>query len=173
MGLIAQRAISRFAPKQDDGEGGTAPSARARVFEVLLVDDSRVDALFVEEALAALTQVRLHIMRSGADALAFLAREGRYVEAPRPALILLDINMACMSGHEVLARIRAQPQLAGISVVMLTSSRADHDREQASALGADDFVTKPASFDEFAATVRGIVEREVLSRAKRVGGQDE
>lgn len=151
----------------------TIPALQVGEVEVLLIDDSRADALFVAEALACLGHVRLHVVRTGDQALAFLHRNGRYAAAPRPGLIFLDINMPRMSGHEVLTRIRAEPQFADIAVVMLTSSAADQDRNRASALGANEFVTKPANFDEFAATVRVIVERSTLRGSTGIGGYDE
>jgi CheY-like chemotaxis protein len=140
----------------------TSLQEHAVEFDVLLVDDSRVDAMLVKEALDSMGRVRLHVVRSGIDALAFLNRVGRYADAPRPQLVLLDINMPRMNGHEALARIRAEPQLAGLAVVMLTSSRAADDRDKATALGADEFVTKPVGYDAFAETVRSLVARRTI-----------
>jgi len=129
-------------------------------FDVLLVDDSPVDTFIVEEVLASIENVRLHVIRSGVDALAFLHRTGGFAEAPRPRLVLLDINMPRMNGHEVLARIRADSRFAGMRVVMLTSSKAPADVDKAVALGADDFVTKPAGYHAFAETIRQVIGHE-------------
>ena len=129
------------------------------VVDVLLVEDDPGDELLTREALEndRVGNV-LHVVRDGAEALAFLRREGVYADAPRPGLILLDLNMPKMDGREVLARIKADEELRTIPVVVLTTSESESDVLSSYQLHANAYVTKPVDLDRFAQVVRRIDE---------------
>jgi CheY-like chemotaxis protein len=128
-----------------------------RPVEVLLVEDSPSDT---ELTIAALEEakVRNHLstVEDGVEALAFLRREGKYAEAPRPDLILLDLNLPRKDGREVLAEIKADESLRAIPVVVLTTSRAEQDVLRAYDLHANCFITKPVDFGNFLEVVRSV-----------------
>jgi CheY-like chemotaxis protein len=116
--------------------------------EILVVDDNDDDVLLLQESLRGLATVNLlHTVRDGEEALTFLRREGQYAGAPRPSLVLLDINMPKKNGFEVLAEMKTDPLLRIIPVVMLTTSNRDADVMAAYGGGACSFVTKPVNFD--------------------------
>jgi CheY-like chemotaxis protein len=123
--------------------------------DVLLVEDDAGDTLMVAEALAEIS-VRLHVVGDGAEALAFLRRAGEHAGAPRPSLILLDLNLPRVDGREVLAQIKADEALSAIPVVVLTSSEAETDVSASYRRHASAYVTKPLTADAFAGTVRRI-----------------
>ena len=128
-----------------------------RAIEILLVEDSPTDVLMTEEALKyAKVLNNLHVVENGVDAMAFLRREGAYAGAPRPDLILLDLNLPRKDGREVLADIKADPVLKIIPVVVLTTSKAEEDVVKAYGLHANCYVTKPVDFASFAEVVRSI-----------------
>jgi chemotaxis family two-component system response regulator Rcp1 len=125
--------------------------------EILLVEDNPADVDLTQETLAyAKIRNRLHVVNDGDDALAFLRRQGRYSEAIRPDLILLDLNLPRKDGREVLAELKADPELRSIPVVVLTSSDAEKDVVRSYDLGANCYVTKPVDLDQFANVVRTI-----------------
>lgn len=125
--------------------------------EILLVEDNPADVDLTQETLAyAKIRNRLHVVNDGEDALAFLRRQGRYSEAIRPDLILLDLNLPRKDGREVLAELKADPELRSIPVVVLTSSDAEKDVVRSYHLGANCYVTKPVDLDQFANVVRTI-----------------
>ena len=132
-------------------------SQQARQIEVLLVEDDPGDVLMTREAFEAhkLTN-RLHVVQDGADAMAFLRREGEYASAPRPDLVLLDLNLPRMDGREVLEAIKTDPSLANIPVVVLTTSEAEEDVLRSYSLHANAYVTKPVDFERFIDVVRQI-----------------
>jgi CheY-like chemotaxis protein len=126
---------------------------------ILLVEDNAGDALLTVEAFkeaAVPTQVR--VVEGGREALACLRREGWYAAAPRPDLVLLDLNMPHTDGREVLAEIRADPALKRIPVLILTSSRGDHDIALAYECGANAYLLKPGNLDDFFALIRSVAE---------------
>ena len=128
-----------------------------RSLQILVVDDDDADALMIEEALAAAeTQARVERVTDGREALDYLRREGRYPDAMRPDLILLDLNMPRMDGRETLAAIKADEQLKAIPVVILTTSGAAPDIVASYQHRANAYVTKPFGLDDFEATVRQI-----------------
>lgn len=128
-----------------------------RAIEILLVEDSPTDVLMTEEALKyAKVLNNLHVVENGVDAMAFLRREGAHAGAPRPDLILLDLNLPRKDGREVLADIKADPVLKIIPVVVLTTSKAEEDVIKAYGLHANCYVTKPVDFASFAEVVRSI-----------------
>lgn len=126
---------------------------------ILLVEDSRDDIELITESLAHqhLTN-RIDVVRDGAQALEYLERRGRYQgrSSGLPAFVLLDLKLPRISGLEVLERIRANPSLRGVPVVVLTSSREEPDLKRAYELGTNAYVVKPVRFDDFAAAVKEI-----------------
>lgn len=127
------------------------------VIDVLLVEDDPGDALMTQEAFEHhKIRNQLHVVRDGVEALEFLRREGQYEDAPRPGLILLDLNLPKMDGREVLAEIKADEALRPIPVVVLTTSEAEEDILRSYNLHANAYVTKPVDFDRFIEVVRQI-----------------
>jgi len=123
----------------------------AKVVTVLLVEDDLEDAYLTREAFEHHRVANpLHVVRDGVEAMAFLRR----TDAPRPDLILLDLGLPRMDGHEVLARVKADEDLRAIPVVVLTTSDTEADALRDHFPQADAYVTKPIDFDAFAGTVR-------------------
>ena len=128
-----------------------------RPVEILLVEDSPGDVRLTIEALKdARMRNTLHSVSDGVEALAFLRREEPYADKPRPDLILLDLNMPRMDGREVLAEIKADPDLKKIPVVVLTTSQAEQDILQSYNLHANCYISKPVDLDQFIDVVRSI-----------------
>ena len=122
--------------------------------EILLIEDSPDDVdLTIQAFKESSSHSRLHVVEDGIEALAFLRRQGRFAAAPRPDLILLDLNLPKRSGHEVLKDIKSDPQLRRIPVVVLTTSAADADVTRSYELAANCFITKPVDLDAFFAVV--------------------
>lgn len=135
----------------------TTIEARGRTATVLFIEDSPSDVLMTREALdQAKVLIDLHVIDNGIDALSFLRREGRYPTAPRPDLILLDLNLPKKDGREVLREIKSDEALKRIPVVILTSSSAEEDVMRAYGLHANCYVTKPFDFEGLAKVVRSI-----------------
>jgi len=134
-------------------------SAPVRPSHLLLIEDSPGDVRLTREAFrAANSTVQLHVAADGVEAVAFLRHEGEHVDAPRPDLILLDLNLPRMDGREVLAVIKEDEMLKTIPTVVLTTSTAEKDIEQSYKLHANSYFTKPAGFDEFEGLVKCINE---------------
>ena len=128
-----------------------------RAIEILLVEDNPGDARLTMEALReAKVHNNLSTAGDGVEAMAFLRRDGKYAEAPRPDLILLDLNMPRMDGREVLAKIKADDELKRIPVVVLTTSQAEEDVLKAYNLNANCYITKPVDLDQFLRVVKAI-----------------
>jgi CheY-like chemotaxis protein len=128
-----------------------------RNVEILIVDDNIGDVVLTKEALRGTHFTnRVSTVRDGIEALEFLRREGAFTGAPRPDLILLDINMPRKNGCEVLTEIRGDENLKLIPVIILTSSEAQDDIRRAYELRANCFVTKPADLDEMVKIVQAI-----------------
>ncbi|GAB2811448.1 response regulator [Streptomyces daliensis] len=125
--------------------------------EVLLVEDDPGDELMTREAFAD-NKIgnTLHVVRDGQEALDFLYCRGEHTEAPRPDLILLDLNLPKYDGRQVLERIKSDPVLAHIPVVVLTTSSAEEDILRSYRLHANAYVTKPVDLDQFLSAVRQI-----------------
>ena len=118
--------------------------------EILLVEDSPTDVLLTRRALEGRKLINhLHVVEDGVKAIAFLHREPPYAAAPRPQLILLDLNMPRKDGREVLAEIKADEDLRMIPVVVLTTSNAEIDVLRSYKLHANCYITKPVEFDSF------------------------
>ena len=125
--------------------------------QILLVEDNPGDVRLTVEALrGAKVANELHIVGDGESAIDFLRQRGEYGDAPRPDIVLLDLNLPRLEGREVLADIKSDPDLAKIPIIVLTSSSADEDIQQSYALHANCFVTKPVDFTEFIAAVRSL-----------------
>ena len=125
--------------------------------QILVVDDDDADALMISEALeGANPQATVERVSDGRDALDYLRREGRFADAHRPDLILLDLNMPRMDGRETLAAIKSDEQLKAIPVVILTTSGATPDIVSSYQHRVNAYVTKPFGLDDFEATVRKI-----------------
>ncbi len=128
-----------------------------RPAEVLLVEDNPGDARLTLEALKEGKVLnRVSVVPDGVEAMAFLRREGPYADAPRPNLILLDLNLPKKDGREVLAEVKVDPDLKRIPVVILTTSRAEEDIARTYDLHANCYVTKPVDLDKFLEVVRSI-----------------
>ena len=125
--------------------------------EVLLVEDDPGDELMTREAFEE-NKVRnnLHVARDGEQALDFLNRRGEFKDAPRPDLVLLDLNLPKFDGRQVLAEIKADDDLRTIPVVVLTTSSAEEDILRSYQLHANAYVTKPVDFARFIQVVRQI-----------------
>jgi chemotaxis family two-component system response regulator Rcp1 len=131
--------------------------SRPGPIEVLLVEDSPGDVRLTREALKdAKVHISLHVATDGIEAMAFLAREGTHASAPRPDLILLDLNLPKKDGREVLKEIKESPTLATIPVVILTTSAASVDVMNSYRLHANCYITKPVSLDGFLKVVQSI-----------------
>ena len=124
---------------------------------VLLAEDSPGDVRLTQEAFRdANRSIRLQVVSDGVEAMAFLRQEGDYIDAPRPDLILLDLNLPKMDGREVLAQIKQDDGLKTIPTVILTTSDAEADIVKSYQLQANCYLTKPVQFDEFANLVKSI-----------------
>jgi CheY-like chemotaxis protein len=134
-----------------------APDDAGAMIHVLLVEDDPGDVLITREAFAE-NKVRNHlsVVTDGVKALQFLRREAGYADAPRPDLILLDLNLPRIDGHEVLAAIKSDADLQRIPVVVLTTSDAEEDVLRSYDLHANAYVTKPVDFERFLGVVRQI-----------------
>jgi two-component system, chemotaxis family, response regulator Rcp1 len=130
-----------------------------RPVEILIVDDNPGDLRLTAEALKeGQVQNRLHTAKDGIEAIAFLRRKGKYMDAPRPDLILLDLNMPRMNGRELLAEIKEDSELKHIPVVMLTGSREMDDIVRTYDLRANCYVTKPIDLEQYMMTVKSITD---------------
>jgi CheY-like chemotaxis protein len=133
--------------------------APARQLEVLLAEDNEFDVHLTAAAFRdARVPSRLHCVRDGAAAIAFLRHMGEHEQAPRPDLILLDLNMPKMNGLEVLEEIKADPNLKNIPVVILSGCIHDGDIKRAYELQVSSFLMKPSEVDEYFAAVRSLKE---------------
>ena len=132
-------------------------TTEARPIEILLVEDSPSDAEFTIEALKeAKMRNHLSLVEDGVQAMEFLHRQGQFTQAPRPDLIMLDLNLPRKDGREVLAELKADDHLKMIPVVVLTTSRAEEDVLRAYQLHANCYITKPVDFQQFLSVVRSI-----------------
>jgi CheY-like chemotaxis protein len=132
-------------------------AAEFQVVDVLLVEDDQGDVLMTREAFEYY-KIRntLHVVTDGEQALQFVRRAGDYADAPRPGLIMLDLNLPRRDGLEVLAELKADPDLCLIPVVILTTSQAEEDIVRSYALHANAYVSKPVDFERFIDVIRQI-----------------
>ena len=139
------------------GAAGEADALTGGVAIVLLVEDSAADADLTREALSgSRITSELYVVGDGVEALAFLRRSGRWADAPRPDLVLLDLHLPLLDGPGVLAELKRDPALHDIPVVVLSSSSEPGDVASAYGLRANCYVTKPPGLTQYLATVRAI-----------------
>jgi two-component system, chemotaxis family, response regulator Rcp1 len=132
-------------------------SPNATPIEILLVEDSAGDVRLTREALRdAKVQNNLSVVSDGQDAMSFVRRQGKHANAPRPDLILLDLNLPKMGGREVLERIKLDPDLRTIPIVILTTSAAEEDILRSYELHANCYITKPVDLNQFLKIVQTI-----------------
>jgi len=125
--------------------------------EILLVEDNPGDVRLTQEAFKDGKMLnKLHVVEDGMEALAFLKQEGKHTGAPRPELILLDLNLPTKDGRDVLAEIKADRDLKRIPVVILTTSRSEEDILRSYDLNANCYITKPLELDKFIEIVKSI-----------------
>ena len=133
--------------------------AATRPIDILLVEDDPGDELITREAFEHnKLQNRLHVARDGEEGLNYLYQRGAYQDAPRPDLILLDLNLPKYDGRHLLEKIKSDPDLSRIPVVVLTTSSAEEDILRSYKLHANAYVTKPVDLDQFIHAVRQIDE---------------
>ena len=145
----ATRAYERGLALNSNGMDGT--------LEILLVEDNPADARLTREVFeGGRLSTHLNIVADGEQALAFLRREGIYEAAPRPKLVLLDLNLPRKDGREVLAEVKSDEALQHIPVVVLTTSKAEEDVLRTYNLHANCYVTKPVDLEKFIVVVKSI-----------------
>jgi len=131
-----------------------------RSISILIADDDADDRLMAKEALDECRLVnRVDFVEDGVELLAYLRRQGRYADsakAPRPGLIILDLNMPKMDGREALGEIKADPALRRIPIVVMTTSKAEEDIYRSYDLGVNSFITKPVTFDGLVTVMRAL-----------------
>ncbi|MCC5033631.1 MULTISPECIES: response regulator [Streptomyces] len=129
-----------------------------RPIEVLLVEDDPGDVLMTREAFEDKIGNTLHVVQDGEEALDFLYQRGAHAGAPRPDLVLLDLNLPKYDGRQVLEQIKSDSELSTIPVVVLTTSAAEEDILRSYKLHANAYVTKPVDLDAFISAIRQIDE---------------
>ena len=131
----------------------------SRPIQILLVEDNPADARLTQEAIED-TDFRhqLHLAEDGEEAMEFLYQEGEFADAPRPDLILLDLNLPGMDGREVLAEIKSDENLKSIPVIVLTTSTAQQDLLYSYGLRANSYVNKPIDRDRFNDMIKSVME---------------
>ncbi|MBN1167201.1 MAG: response regulator [Methanospirillaceae archaeon] len=129
----------------------------ADLIEILLVEDNPGDVRLTREGLKEAKMVNnLHVVMDGVEAMDFLYKRGKYTDAPRPDMILLDLNLPKKDGREVLAEIKADDDLKRIPVVVLTVSQAEEDIMKTYNLHANCYISKPVDFDQFLKVIHSI-----------------
>jgi len=127
--------------------------------QILMVEDNSDDVDLTIEALKdAKVCNQMQVVEDGVEAMAFLRREGKYINAPRPDIILLDLNLPRKDGREVLAEVKGDKDLRRIPIVILTTSQAEEDVMRAYDLHVNCYITKPVDFDQFSKVVKSIEE---------------
>ena len=140
---------------------------------ILLAEDNPADVYLIREAIARhrdINELELIVATDGEQAIDFVLRRGRFAQAGRPDLIILDLNLPKSDGVDVLRCVRQQTDLRNVPVVILTSSDSPNDRTATESLGADSFITKPSDLDAFMALggmLLGYVERKTAAATKR------
>ena len=133
--------------------------SKSKSVELLLVEDNPVDIKLTTRALKKGKLLNdLHVVRDGVEAMNFLHNEGEFSDAPRPDLILLDLNMPRKDGREVLSDIKNDDELKYIPVIVLTTSDAEQDVLKSYNLHANSYITKPVDFDQFVEAIRKFEE---------------
>lgn len=128
-----------------------------RLIEILLVEDNPGDVRLTQEGLKETKMLNnLHVAMDGAEAMDFLNKKGKFANAPRPDLILLDLNLPKKDGRQVLAEIKSDEKLKRIPVVVLTVSQAEEDIMRTYNLHANCYITKPVDFNQFLTVIKSI-----------------
>jgi CheY-like chemotaxis protein len=141
------------------GERLAMTNQDGQVVDILLVEDSPSDAMMTREALEYAKVVnKLHIVDDGVEAMDFLRRRGKYADAPRPGLVLLDLKLPRKSGLEVLQEVKEDPDLRTVPVVVLTTSKAEEDVAKSYGSHANCYISKPMEFAKLAEAVRAVGE---------------
>jgi len=154
--------LDRQLDGEDGPHEGTRVSDRLKrcppgSWNILLVEDSPVDVRFTRLALEESRRAsRLVVVPDGVEAMRYLRRDGEYLDAARPHLVLLDLHLPNKNGHEVLAEAKADPGLCSIPVVVLTTSTSEEDLAEAYRLHANCYITKPFDLDGYVAVIRAI-----------------
>lgn len=134
-------------------------STQRRAARILLVEDNPADVELTREGFGEIMLVHdLYVARDGSEAIAFLCREGKFADAPRPDLILLDLNLPGREGHDVLSEIKSDVSLRRVPVIVLSSSRSERDISRAYESYANAYMTKPTDFDGVVKTLQAIVD---------------
>ena len=135
------------------------PAGNSRGKDILVVDDNAADTTLL---LAVFKQLqvahRLHVVADGHEALSFLHKEGKFAHAPRPAVILLDLNLPRLPGRDVLQRLKEQPALRSIPVMIFSSSAAERDIVDSYERGANAYLVKPFQLQELVELMRSVVD---------------
>jgi two-component system, chemotaxis family, response regulator Rcp1 len=157
LGLLFWWATTRPGPAKlslPRSQGCPVTGEGMRPLEVLLIEDSLGDVALVRAALTeSPASIHLSVAHDGAQALAFLHRQGPYARAPRPDVLLLDLQLPYTSGRAVLQALHGDQTLHGIPVIILSASTEEHDIVQSQALGARSYYAKPLDLDQFIAMV--------------------
>ena len=134
-----------------------ANGTNLKPIEILMADDNQGDVRLALEALkGAKVKNNIHVVEDGMEAMAFLRKEGKYAKMPRPDIFLLDLNMPKKDGREVLAELKADPELKCIPVVILTVSQAEEDIIKSYNLHANCYISKPVDLDQFIKIVKSL-----------------
>jgi len=125
--------------------------------DILLVEDNKGDVGLIEEVFeSSNVRNKLYVVEDGEEAVLFLLRKGKFSDAPRPGIILLDLNLPKKDGREVLGEIKEDKDLKNIPVVVLTTSRAEEDIHESYNLHANAYISKPVDFDQFIKVIKSI-----------------
>jgi len=147
-----------------------APSKQGKPVDILLVEDNAGDADLAREALeSSKVSNKLHVVSDGVEAMEFLRKQGKFAKVPRPDLILLDLNLPRKDGRQVLAEVKADPDLRIIPVVILTTSKEEEDILKTYDLHANCYITKPIDFNQFLKVI-GAIEDFWLTIVKLPSG---
>ena len=137
----------------------SSASTQRRAARILLVEDNPADVELTREGFGEIMLVHdLYVARDGSEAIAFLCREGKFADAPRPDLILLDLNLPGREGHDVLTEIKSDISLRRVPVIVLSSSRSERDITRAYEAHANAYMTKPTDFDGVVKTLQSIAD---------------
>jgi chemotaxis family two-component system response regulator Rcp1 len=154
-GLNPQKRLARLFTSASPQQAGDEEETRQHPIEILLVEDNPADVRMMREALF-LAEIRhnLTVVTDGEEALTYLNRQYPYAGSPRPDIVVLDIKLPRVSGHEVLEGIRKNPELQTLPVMMLTSSYSTQDRSTSERLLATHYVTKPVGLNMLAGEIK-------------------
>jgi chemotaxis family two-component system response regulator Rcp1 len=134
-------------------------SVDSRLVHVLIVEDNQADVMLMTTALRdAHVREDIHVASTGEDAIAFLRREKEHADAPRPDLVFLDLSLPRLDGHQVLEKMKADPELRSIPVLVISGSNAARDVARAYQNQVAAYLVKPAAHDDFFTAIRAVKE---------------